>query len=215
MGNWISSWIDQLGYIGIAVLMFLENVFPPIPSELIMPLSGYVAQQGKMNIWGVIVAGTIGSCVGQIPLYYFGRFLGTERLKCWLDRFPWLAVSPSELDKANCWFAKHGCSAVFFCRLVPGIRSLISIPAGICGMSFPRLLIYTSCGTLIWTASLAWAGWFLGERNNLVERYLHPISVGIIGIIFVLYVVRVVKRIYTLRHRRRGSPGKRATTPKC
>lgn len=207
MGNWISNLIEQFGYFGVAFLMFLENVFPPIPSELIMPLSGYVAKQGKMTLWGVIIAGTLGSWLGQIPLYYLGKYLGSGCLKRWLGRHPWLAVSPSELDKAEKWFERYGSKAVLFGRLVPAIRTLISLPAGICGMSMPKFLTYTGIGTCLWTGLLGAAGWFLGEKNTVVEQYLHPVSTGIFVIIAVFYVWRVAKRLYERRRESKGGAG--------
>ncbi|RYD73742.1 MAG: DedA family protein [Verrucomicrobiaceae bacterium] len=202
MANWISSWIDQMSYFGVALLMILENVFPPIPSEVILPLCGYLAGQGKMTFWGVILAATIGSVLGQLPLYYLGRYLGTGCLKNWLQKHPLAAISPGELDKAMKWFERYGSKAVLFCRLVPGLRSLISLPAGICGMKLPKFLLYTVSGTLVWSLLLAWAGWSLGEKRTLVETYLHPISNGVFIILAVLYIWRVVRRYRTLHKER-------------
>jgi membrane protein DedA with SNARE-associated domain len=195
MENWIQTWIGHFGYIGVLILMILENLFPPLPSELIMPMAGYVAQQGKLNFWGVVAAGAIGSCAGQIPLYYLGRYLGAARLRRWVERFPWLAISPAEFDKADAWFSRHGSKTVFFCRLIPGLRSLISVPAGIYGMNINRFLLYTAGGTVTWTLLLAWAGWSLGASNSAVERFIHPISWFVMATVAAVYVVRMVKRL--------------------
>ncbi len=202
MGNWVSQWIEQMTYFGVALLMFLENVFPPIPSELILPLSGFSAKQGHMTLWGVIIAATIGSILGQLPLYYLGRYLGEGHLKNWLGRHPWAAITPDELDRAIKWFDHYGSTAVFFCRLVPGLRSLISIPAGICEMSLSRFLTYTSAGTVLWSALLSWLGWLLGENHKVVAKYIDPISAAILIGIAVLYLYRVFHRMRTLRAQR-------------
>jgi membrane protein DedA with SNARE-associated domain len=123
--------METLGYAGVAFLMFLENVFPPIPSELIMPLAGFSAARGEMTLWGVIVAGSVGSVLGQYPLYYLGRAVGPERLHRWADRHgKWLTVSGKDIEKAREWLNRRGPIAVLLCRLVPGVRSLISIPRG-------------------------------------------------------------------------------------
>ncbi|HEV7868831.1 MAG TPA: DedA family protein [Chthoniobacteraceae bacterium] len=194
--------IAHFGYAGVALLMFLENVFPPIPSELVMPLAGFVARQGKLALWGVVAAGTLGACAGQLPLYFLGRWLGTGRLKCWLDKSPWWGVTPEELDRANAWFAQRGSSTVFFCRLVPALRSLISIPAGIAGMPLPQFFLYTSAGTLLWTSALAVAGWSLGEKHAVTERFIQPISIVVVVVIGGFYFSRVFRR---LREQRRHS----------
>src|SRR5688500_6903492 len=139
MTQWVTSAVDSFGAWGVLVLMFLENVFPPIPSELIMPLAGFQASRGSMTFWGVVAAGTAGSVLGALPLYYLGRVVGRERLRQWVERHGhWLALSPKDLDSADGWFARHCGAAVFLCRLVPGVRSLISIPAGLHCMPLPR-----------------------------------------------------------------------------
>jgi CheY-like chemotaxis protein len=136
MATWVMHTISGTSYWGIVLLMVVENVFPPIPSEVIMPLAGFMATQGQLSLLGVILAGTLGSVLGAVPLYYLGRRIGDERLKAFADRHGrWLTVSRHDLDHAKQWFDRHGRMAVLFCRLVPGVRSLISIPA-----AFARLL---------------------------------------------------------------------------
>jgi membrane protein DedA with SNARE-associated domain len=194
MFEWMRGLIESSGYLGLAFLMFLENVFPPIPSEFIMPLGGFVASQGKLNIAGVIIAGTVGSTLGALPLYYAGKVVGEERLKKWAEKHGrWLTVSPDEIANSKKWFDKHGSKAVIACRLVPGVRSLISIPAGIAGMNLPQFLLYTAIGSGVWAAILAGLGLWLGEKFENIERVLNPLSWVILGLIVAAWLYRVVK----------------------
>lgn len=180
------------GYFGIVFLMFVENIFPPIPSEFIMPLAGFMVTQGKFSFVGIIIAGTAGATTGAIPFYFLGRKLGEQRLKNFADRHGrWLTVSGADIERANRWFDRHGALAVFFCRLIPGIRSLISIPAGINRMNLPKFLIYTIAGSAVWTTVLAYAGYFLGNNFKEVEQYFDPISYIILGTIILLYLRRL------------------------
>lgn len=195
MLGWITNLMNSMGYIAIVFLMFLENVFPPIPSELIMPLAGYTATQGKLTLLGAIVAGTFGSVLGALPLYYVGKTIGEKRLKSWADKHgKWLTVSGDDIGKAKQWFDKHGGVAVLICRLVPGVRSLISIPAGIAKMNLPLFLLYSALGAGIWTALLAFLGFKLGERFDQVDKYFGPASYVILGSLLAFYIYRVVKQ---------------------
>jgi membrane protein DedA with SNARE-associated domain len=194
MATWVMEMIARLGYGGLVFLMFLENVFPPIPSELIMPLAGYMAAAGKLSFAGVVAAGTLGSVLGALPLYWAGRKMGERRLKRWVNRHGrWAAVSCEEVDRAGRWFRKHGGAAVFFCRLVPGVRSLIAIPAGIECMNLPAFLAWTTLGSAAWTALLAWLGYLLGGRFRQVESYLDPVSWVVFGVLAGMYLWRVVR----------------------
>jgi membrane protein DedA with SNARE-associated domain len=149
MAGWVMRVIYSAGYPAIVLLMFVENIFPPIPSELIMPLAGYMVSRGQFSIVGVVAAGTVGSILGALPLYYLGRGLGEERLKRLADKHGrWLTVSRRDIERAKRWFDRHGWAAVVFCRLVPGVRSLISIPAGVDRMSLPVFLACTSAGSV-------------------------------------------------------------------
>lgn len=153
-------------------LTLLETVFPPIPSELIMPLAGYLVAQERMAMVAVIVAGTAGSVVGALLLYWFGARLGEERLKAFADRHGrWLTLSRQDVERAGAWFGRHGGWAVFVCRLIPGLRSLISIPAGIHRMPMARFIAFTTAGSAAWTALLVYAGFALGP--NFERRGLH------------------------------------------
>jgi membrane protein DedA with SNARE-associated domain len=195
MKDWIVNLIDSTGYFGLALLMFLENIFPPIPSELIMPLGGFGASQGKLSLPLVILAGTIGSVLGQLPLYYLGHYLGKKRLMRLADKHgKWLTVSGNDIDKSMDWFSRHGGKAVLLCRLVPGVRSFISIPAGICGMSLPKFLLYSFIGMGVWAGILAYAGHLLGQNYERVEKYVGPVSYVVFGVLIVALIVWVVHR---------------------
>jgi membrane protein DedA with SNARE-associated domain len=187
--DWITALISKLGYGGVALLMFLENVFPPIPSELIMPLAGFNAARGEMSIWLVILAGTVGSLAGAVLWYEIGRRIGMKRLCRLADRHGrWLTMSRRDVDKARDWFDRHGGAAVFIGRLVPAIRTLISVPAGIAKMNLPLFLTYSTIGTALWTALLAGAGYFLESQYEKVEGWLNPISNIIFGGLVLYYL---------------------------
>jgi membrane protein DedA with SNARE-associated domain len=193
MGNWIVDAVSGMGYLGIVLLMLVENIFPPIPSELVMPLGGYLSVEGKMNIWGVVAAGVIGSVAGQTLLYLMARKLGEEKVRDWVGRHGrWVTISPEEVDKSTKWFHDHGGKAVMFGRMIPGVRSLISIPAGLGEMPIGKFLIFTTLGGILWAGVLACAGYFLGSRFENVERFLSPATWIILGITFTIYLYRVV-----------------------
>lgn len=193
MATWVTEILSSAGYYGILLLMFIENVFPPIPSEVIMPLAGYMATQGKLSLPGVILAGMIGSVLGALPLYCAGRKLGEDRLKEFADRHGrWLTLSRTDIEGAKRWFDKHGNAAILFCRLIPGVRSLISIPAGIAGMNMVPFIAYTAVGTGIWAALLACLGYWLGSNFTKVDEYLDPVSWIVFGAIVIIYAVRVI-----------------------
>jgi membrane protein DedA with SNARE-associated domain len=192
MTKWIMNLIASSGYLGIVFLMFTENVFPPIPSEFIMPLAGFMVTEDKFSLVGVIVAGTLGSVLGALPLYYVGARVGEERLKKFAERYGrWLTVSPEDIDRADVWFDRHGVKAVLFCRLVPGIRSFISIPAGFNRMNLGSFLLFTTIGASIWTSLLAYAGFVLGTNFRQVGEYLDIATYFVFGTIIIFYLWRV------------------------
>lgn len=192
MFDWITGFLQQSGYLGVLLLMFAENVFPPIPSEFVMPLAGFTAARGELNIVLVVIAGTVGSLLGAMPWYYAGKWLGAERLKGWADRHGrWLTVSPDEVDGAVDWFGRHGGKAVLLGRLVPTVRTLISVPAGVTGMALGPFLAYSAVGTAVWTGLLAGAGYLLEGQHERVASYLNPVSNVILGLILLAYLYRV------------------------
>lgn len=179
-------------YLVIALLMFAENIFPPIPSELIMPLAGFSAASGELHLLGVIVAGTAGSLLGAAFWYLVGRWVSAERLRrLAAEHGRWLTISPEEVDQVDDWFDRHGGKAVLLGRLLPGIRTLISVPAGLTGMSVPRFLIYSTLGTVVWTAFLATAGYWLGEQYDRVASWVNPVGTAVIAAIVLTYLYRV------------------------
>ncbi len=195
MVEWITNTMNSLGYWGIGLLMFLENLFPPIPSELIMPLAGFTIAQGEMQFAPVIVAGVLGTVVGALPWYYAGKILGEQRLKSLADRYgKWLTVSSKDITRATSWFDKHGGKAVFFCRLVPGVRTLISLPAGISRMPLIPFLFLSTLGTLLWVSLLTYAGYVLGDNYEVVDQYLGPVSKIVVASLVFAFIIWVVQR---------------------
>ncbi len=197
MAQFIIDVINRLGYAGLVGLMFLENLFPPIPSELIMPFAGMAASRegAELSFGWVVFWGTVGSVLGAVALYWLGARIGPERLRDWVGKHGhWIGFDAEDLDKAREWFDRHGGPTVLFCRLVPGVRSVISIPAGVDRMPFPAFLLYTTIGSAVWTALLAGAGRLLGANYDRVERYLDPVTWVVLGVIAVLWVYRVVKK---------------------
>lgn len=177
MQEWIIAIVNSLGYLGIGLLMFLENLFPPIPSELIMPLAGFSAAKGTLELPYVILAGVVGTVLGALPWYYASQLLGEDTLKRLADQYGrWLAISSRDITKAVGWFDRYDTQAVFLGRLVPGVRTLISIPAGISRMHLGAFLLYSTLGTLLWTVFLTYSGYLLGSNYHRVETYLGPIS---------------------------------------
>lgn len=195
MLDWVTNIISSFGYLGIGFLMFLENVFPPIPSELIMPLAGFTVTQGQLNLQIVILAGTLGSVFGALPWYYLGKVVGEQRLRKWIDKHgKWLTLSGKDIDKSKRWLDKYGKATVFFGRLIPGIRTYISVPAGLDKMPLVPFLLYSFAGSLIWTAILTYAGYLLGDNFKLVEKYIKPISVIIIATIVIYLIISFIRR---------------------
>jgi membrane protein DedA with SNARE-associated domain len=177
------------GYGAIFGAMFLENLFPPIPSELIMPLGGFYVQQGQLAFVPVVLAGLAGTVLGALPWYGVGRLVNEERIEHWLERHGrWIGISPQELHRSRNWFNRHGTALVFWGRLVPGIRTLISVPAGIEMMPLVPFLLWTTAGSLIWTLLLTVAGMALGKGYTNVEIWLEPVA-QVIKVLLVLLVL--------------------------
>lgn len=192
MFGWIEGFVAQAGYLGLALLMFVENVFPPIPSELIMPMAGHAAARGEMTLGLVVLAGSGGSLLGALLWYGIGRWLGARRLRQLAARHGrWLTLAPEEVDQACGWFNRHGGKAVLFGRMVPAVRTLISVPAGIAGMAMAGFLAFSAVGTAIWSAALAVAGYLLEGRSEAVSAWLDPISTAIVVGLVGVYVYRV------------------------
>lgn len=194
MFDWITGILESGGAWAIAALMFLENVFPPIPSELIMPLAGFNAARGGTPIWLAILAGGLGSLAGAYFWYLIGRAFGPIRMRMLVMRHGrWLTMNLSELDRAEAWFQRHGAAIVFFGRFIPTVRTLISIPAGIERMPQIPFLIFTGLGSMIWSGALALAGYVLEDRYEQVEQWVNPVSTAVVLTIVAVYIYRVIR----------------------
>lgn len=206
MQDWVVEVVRQLGPLGVALLMFLENLFPPLPSEVIMPLAGYLSARGEAPFWAMVVAGSVGSLAGAAVWYAVGRAMTRERLCAWVESHgTWLAMVPGDVDRAADWFARHGRGSVFFGRLVPVVRTLISVPAGFSRMRPAEFLVLTALGTTLWTVVLAWAGRMLGSRFREVEQWIGPVSSAVVAGAIVWYLYRVAR----ILHARRAASPKR------
>lgn len=173
IASWVTGIVEDLGYIGLFLMIALENVFPPIPSELVLPLAGFLTGQGRMWFPGAVLAATAGSVAGALILYYLGYYFGERRIRALARRFgKWAMVSEEDIDKADDWFDRHDREAVLFGRLFPVVRSLISIPAGIRHMKLTKFIVYTTIGSAIWNTVLIGIGWILGDNWEEVEQYV-------------------------------------------
>ncbi len=192
MEEWIFNIIENYGYLGVFLIIVIENVFPPIPSELVLPFSGFMTTKTQLSVAMMIVASTAGSVVGGTILYYIGTILDVERLEKIVDRWgKYLQLKREDVYKADAWFDRYGIWTVFFCRMVPLLRSLISVPAGMSNMKMPLFLLFTLLGTAIWNTLLIVIGAKLGENWKQILSYTEVYSdiiyaVGAIAILAVL-----------------------------
>jgi membrane protein DedA with SNARE-associated domain len=196
--NFIINLVSSAGYPGIVFAMAAENLFPPIPSEAVMPLAGYLTTTGRFNLFLTIGFGTLGSLVGAVVLYYVGVWVGEHRLREFLNRYGRFFMTTSkELDAAESWFEKHGEKSVLLCRMVPIVRSIISIPAGLVRMPLKRFMIFTTIGTTTWTAFLTIVGVVLGENwekvGPLMSRF-DFVVIGGLGVLVLYYVFRKMSK---------------------
>ena len=195
-----NQWI---GYGAILLAMFLENLIPPIPSELIMPLGGFYVSQGQLDFLPVVLAGLLGTVIGALPWYGIGRLVNEERLEEWLTKNGrWIGINPKELSRSRLWFNKYGVSLVFWGRLIPGIRTLISVPAGVELMPIAPFLIWTTAGSFIWTMFLTTAGFYLGDSYSNIEKWLNPFSsffkIIILLSVFIILIILIYKTLRKL-----------------
>jgi membrane protein DedA with SNARE-associated domain len=201
---WVASVIEALGEVGVGLLVALENLIPPIPSEIVLSLAGYLAQEGRMNVILVWIAATAGALFGALVLYWLGYQVGEDRLRRWLDRLP--LVELDDLNKADRWFEKHEKAAVLFGRCAPVVRSLVSIPAGANHMPIGQFVLFTAIGSGVWNALFVGGGYLLGERWQNLETYSHWFDYAI-GAFFAgaigWWVIKKVRQ----RRRRRAAAG--------
>ncbi len=194
MNEFIRETITSGGALGVAILMFVENLFPPIPSELIMPLAGFEAASGRLSFWAIVIAGTLGSMAGAVLWYAAGRVFGLARFMWLIDRYGfWLTISRDEADRALAWFARWGMMAVFVGRLVPGVRTLISVPAGLAAMPLPAFLAVTALGSFLWVMILALAGYLLEANYESVAHLIDPVTTIILVGLVATYLWRAFR----------------------
>lgn len=197
LAGWTVDMMERLGAPGAGLAVAAENLFPPLPSEVILPLAGFTASQGDMSLVGAIVWTTLGSLVGALALYWIGALVGLQRLREWADRMP--LVNVEDIDKAHAWFHKHGEAAVFFGRMVPLVRSFVSIPAGVERMNVLRFALLTTAGSLIWNSIFIIAGFYLGENWDAVENITGPLQKVVIVVIAAGLVWWLVRRVQARR----------------
>lgn len=192
MENWIINLMERFGYLGTFLLIMIENIFPPIPSEVILTFSGFMTTTTEMTVLGVILYATAGSVAGAVILYGIGQIFNIEMLEKIINRWGHiLRIKVSDIEKADSWFQKYGYRTIFFCRMIPLIRSLISIPAGMANMKFNLFLFYTTLGTFIWNTLLIFAGAVLGESWSTILNYMDVyshITYAILGVLCIIIV---------------------------
>jgi membrane protein DedA with SNARE-associated domain len=202
--QWVFSIVDRLGELGIGLLIFLENVVPPVPSEVILPLAGFRARTGALNVWLAWPAATAGSVLGAIALYGLGAWLGYDRLHALAGKRWFFLTSQKDLDRGQRIFDRHGGKVVLLGRCVPVVRSLVSIPAGIVRMPLPRFLLLTAIGSGVWNALFIGLGWYLGDQWDRVQTWLGPVTYVVLGLALVGLVWLAVRKVRA--HRAAGTP---------
>ena len=198
--DWVVTLMRVVGAPGVGVATALETVFPPVPSEVVLPLAGYTAAQGHYTLAAAVVWATVGSTLGALALYALGAAWGQERVCALADRVP--LTGARDVERSIAWFGRHGRSAVLLGRLVPGVRSFVSVPAGIDRMPLPRFVGYTAAGSLLWNAVLIGAGHQLGAQWHHVEGYVRGLGNVVAGVLAVAALVLVVRRVRRRREER-------------
>ena len=195
VSDWVVDVIERLGAVGVGLLIFLENVLPPIPSEVILPFAGFASQQGELNVVTAWVAASVGSLAGALLLYAIGAFIGEDRLRV-LSRKRWFVFfGEKDFDRGDRFFEKHGSQVVFFARFIPLVRSVVSVPAGLERMNLVRFSLLTLAGSAIWNAVFIGAGWVLGDNWDVIEGYMGPLSYLVVALLAVAVVVLVVRKV--------------------
>ncbi|MEV0724116.1 DedA family protein [Micromonospora purpureochromogenes] len=198
--GWVASVIDSLGAVGVALLVALESIIPPIPSEVVLAMAGYLASEGRFHLVVIVLAATAGSLLGALVLYWLGAALGEERLKRWLDHLP--LVDSDDLEKADRWFERYGRWAVLIGRVVPVVRSLVSVPAGANRMPLGEFVLLTTLGSGVWNTLIVGLGYALGSRWEDVDRYSSWFNYAIFAVFAVMIASWVVKKVRKRRARR-------------
>ncbi|MFE9189403.1 DedA family protein [Micromonospora sp. NPDC007208] len=197
--GWVATVIEAMGPVGVALLVALESIVPPIPSEVVLALAGFLAHEGKFNVFVVVLAATVGSLVGALVLYWLGAALGEDRLKRWLDHIP--LVDSDDLEKADKWFERHGRWAVLIGRVVPVVRSLVSVPAGANRMPLGEFILLTTIGSGVWNGLIVGAGYALGNQWQDVARYSDWFNYAIVAVFVVMVATWVIRKVRKRRRR--------------
>ena len=203
MTDWVLWLMETLGAPGAGLAVALESIFPPIPSELILPLAGFAASRGSLDLVAVLIWTTVGSVVGAVALYWIGRRMGLERLQRTADRLP--LTSGDDIARTDDWFDRHGGKAVFFGRMIPLFRSLISVPAGVNRMRIPAFVGLTLAGSLIWNTALVLAGYLLGEQWHRVESSVGAFQAVVVAVVAVAVIWFVTRRLTQRRRAGRSA----------
>lgn len=203
MQSWVTDIMEQFGYLGVFIMMALENLFPPIPSEVVLPFGGFLTTYSSLTMIGVITASTLGSVIGAMILYSIGLWMDVERLENIIERHGHLLrVKKQDIHQANEWFVAHGYWTVFICRMIPLVRSLISIPAGVSHMKFSAFILLTTLGTLIWNVILISVGVLLGENWEKILAFMKVYS----GIVYLMLIIGGLIILYLyIRKKRKKS----------
>ncbi|MEJ7838391.1 MAG: DedA family protein [Thermomicrobiales bacterium] len=195
LAEWAIDVIDALGYWGLFLILVLENVFPPIPSEAVLPLAGFLTGQGRMNYFLAVLVATSGAVIGALILYYFGGWFGDRRIRWMVRKWgKWFAITEEDFDIASAWFDQRGTIAVMVCRCVPIVRSLVSIPAGIRHMALAPFIIYSAIGSAVWNSILIGLGWIVGDNWEDIEGYADYLQYVVILLVLALVAFYVYKR---------------------
>lgn len=195
LAEWAIDVIDALGYWGLFLILVLENVFPPIPSEAVLPLAGFLTGQGRMNYFLAVLVATAGAVIGALILYYFGGWFGDRRIRWMVRKWgKWFAITEEDFDTASAWFDRRGTIAVMVCRCVPIVRSLVSIPAGIRNMALAPFIIYSAIGSAVWNSILIGLGWIVGDNWEDIEGYADYLQYVVILLVLALIAFYVYKR---------------------
>ena len=201
MTEWLHQLLESMGYVGIFLALVVARMVPPVPAETVIPLAGMGAMRGEFSLVGIAVAAGLGSAVGELAWYLPSRLVGRERLSAFLVRHGhWLTVRPREVDRATRWFQRHGGVAVLLCQPLPGLRTLISVPAGACGVPVLAFLLFSACGSALWSLVLASGGYLLQAQVPSVAGHAGWFVAGLLAVLVGLYLVRLLRRI------RRGTP---------
>ena len=194
MQEWIIQTMNQFGYIGIMLLIAIENIFPPIPSEVILTFGGFLTTHTEMKVWGVVIAATIGAVLGALVLYGVGRFFPPERIEGWLDGRlgQILHFKREDVERSAKWFTNKGKITVFVCRFVPIVRSLISIPAGMTKMPMGIFLLYTTAGTFLWNTVLVHLGVFAGESWERIADYVDVYAHATLIVLIIVFIIGAI-----------------------